>query len=294
MAAPANDFLASLERASLSSPPKPPAPKPERQPSAGDFLAGLAKSPAGLPHQSNADDFLAGLSPPAARAQPRVQPAAGNFLPAAAAPPAGAPPPLASTGSAAADFLAAGAPSPLASTGSAADLLAGAPLPLASTGSAAADFLASTNPAPNPTLARGTSAADFLASTDGQRQAAGHDPATLEQAQRAAQRAVLFWSGGLCRTVFRGWQLATLLGRQARQAGRQVCELYVCVEAVRFEAPQLEWLHEERITRLFLELHPLVTARQPAQATLSPPHHRLGYTQSAPPSPLGPAAPEPH
>ena len=75
------------------------------------------------------------------------------------------------------------------------------------------------------------------------------------------QRAVLFWSGGLCRTGFRAWQLATRLGRQAQQAGQQVSELYVGVEAVRFEAPQLEWLHEERITRLFLELHPLVTAR---------------------------------
>ena len=154
------------------------------------------------------------------------------------------------------------AAAPLAPASSVADFLAaGAPPPQASAGSAA-DFLASASSNPDPTPARGTSAAEFLASTDGQRQAAGHDPAALElQAQRNAQRAVLFWSGGLCRTVFRGWQLATRLGRQARQAGQQVFELYVGVEAVRFEAPQLEWLHEERITRLYLELHPLVTAR---------------------------------
>ena len=154
------------------------------------------------------------------------------------------------------------AAAPLAPASSVADFLAaGAPPPQASAGSAA-DFLASASSYPDPTPARGTSAAEFLASTDGQRQAAGHDPAALElQAQRNAQRAVLFWSGGLCRTVCRGWQLATRLGRQARQAGQQVFELYVGVEAVRFEAPQLEWLHEERITRLFLELHPLVTAR---------------------------------
>ena len=190
----ANEFLASLERASLSSPPKGPAPKPEAQ---------LLQ-----PDQSNAGET------------------------AVAAPPAQA--------SSAADFLAAGAPPPPPGS--------------------AADFLASTNPNPDPTPARGTSAAEFLASTDGQRQAS--DPATLElQAERNAQRAVLFWSGGLCRTVFRAWQLATRLGRQAQQAGQQVFELYVGVEAVRFEAPQLEWLHEERITRLFLELHPLVTAR---------------------------------
>jgi hypothetical protein len=249
--AAANEFLASLERASLSSPPKGPAPKPEAQPSAGDFLAATAKSPVQppaapadlLPDQSNADEFLARLSPPAARAQPHVQSAVDRAKEREAAgkiQQSGAPPPASS----AADFLAAGAPPSLAPAGS------------------AADFIASSNPNPNPTPARGTSAAEFLASTDGQRQASDHDPAALElQAQRNAQRAVLFWSGGLCRTVFRGWQLATRLGQQARQAGQQLFELYVGVEAVRFEAPQLEWLHEERITRLFLELHPLVTAR---------------------------------
>ena len=205
----ANEFLASLEQASLSSPPKGPAPKPESQ------LAATAKSP---------------VRPPAAPAQ---QPDQSNAETAVLAPPVQA--------SSAADFLAAGAPPPPPGS--------------------ATDFLASTNPNPDPTPARGTSAAEFLASTDGQRQAS--DPATLElQAERNAQRAVLFWSGGLCRTVFRAWQLATRLGRQAQQAGQQVFELYVGVEAVRFEAPQLEWLHEERITRLFLELHPLVTGQQ--------------------------------
>ena len=190
----ANEFLASLERASLSSPPKGPAPKPESQ------LAATAKSP------------------PAAQFQPDQSNAGETAVPA---------PPV--QASSAADFLAAGAPPPPPGS--------------------AADFLASTNPNPDPTPARGTSAAEFLESTAGQRQAS--DPATLElQAERNAQRAVLFWSGGLCRTVFRAWQLATRLGRQAQQAGQQVFKLYVGVEAVRFEAPQLEWLHEERITRL--------------------------------------------
>ena len=212
----------------LSSPPKGPAP-----------------AEPGATGQSSAGDFLAGLvsEPPATCAQPDPQSTAGQFLAASIPAPAA--------------FLAAPAPAPAADLGrsSRREIVTA----VTSTGSAA-DFLASTNPNPDLTLVQGTPAADFLASTDSESQAPDHDAAALAQA-----RAVLFWSGGLRRTAFRAWKLTARLGRQAREAGRQVFELYVCVEALRFEAPQLEWLQEERITRLFLELHPLVTA-QPLQS----------------------------
>jgi len=262
-------------------------------------VGAAAAAPALETRASTAADFLSSVdgskrtaeatgtaAPPPSLAAAKGENTAAAFLASTAGekrPGDGAPPTAEGQGVGVAAFLAsagaAAASEPTAAEGStAAAFLAStatqvgqladddAPAAGGGTGSGVAAFLASTGGgaaggADPPT--KRNSVAAFLASDSS---AAALDPEAMARAQRGMEKAALWWSGGLLKASFRGWALVARLSAKQRAAGGgggggEIVELVFQVEAMRFERDQLEWLGEERMTRLWLMLHPLVTSR---------------------------------